>query len=957
MRAWDPYHPVGTSTPDITAATLYSLNTLAPSLDFLASNVYGPALASNINIGANTASGVQNPLTVKLPFSPTGTPYTVVPTYANGILGGCCNNGATCSVSGLFGATGSAITAAITNASCIWTRPFLISELGPDNWWEVAQTPWGDWLESTSSQKALQYARNWQTATATASTAYTNIAQVSGGFGGGGGLMGGMCFGTYLFSYGWVWQATATWINALNAYPYTSMAAYRGLMAGNEQIEPVDTFISLLGGAKPANQAPTIAAPGITVNGQTQDMNVAIQIGSVAVAQVSASDPNGDTLSYTWLVLPFPDAPTNHTTLAPVPFDLLSSSPAKGMMTFSPPETPGYYRLTVWVWDGKGKAATHTLPFVAVLTPTPISAYVTADTFVTDYSPSGTPAAPAGNLPYLAALWNGNPRDGNPAGTGYNLGSNQFTYLLFTVPSSWPAGTRPGQVTVAMFVQGGAPVNNIGTSPNGYFLYGTPAWAAAAEATMTWPNAPCTSTSPTPTTGTGTCANSVAGVAQVAPYPPISQFTPPFQPPGVAQPPGLQMNGNYLYWDVTTYAAPLIASGTKTLSFMLLANGPAGRSTFFTSQESNPGMLNAPYISLQPPSTATTVAAVLALSGTTPMTAAAITALKASLASSIPGIPATAISVTLVGGQVTASLTLSASQAALLTPAAQAAFTAGLAADLHMDPSNVAVSSPTPVVARRRGLFQSASAAPALVELPLTLTGFNAPSNTTGLPDPTAQLIANAIVGIVANSSSMTVAGLTAAGVAPQSLAVGEPPCVWHHIAVAVPSQPDPPAVGRRHLRQASGGASSSSAMLSNSVANGAVSSAMTSQGFPTDVGKAGRFARPSPALAAMNPFEKFRNQKVAPAPPAPGTLVVTLQSAGANSIQVLVVVAVVSLFMSGVAVCAAASALMRIEGGARVKGGSAPGKENSSGSGLVAGSGGSGRSKRGGRKLAGPSA
>jgi hypothetical protein len=275
-------------------------------------------------------------------------------------------------------------------------------------------------------------------------------------------------------------------------------------------------------------------------------------------------------------------------------------------------------------------------------------------------------------------------------------------------------------------------------------------------------------------------------------------------------------------------------------------------------------MLNAPYMSLNPPSTATTVAAVLALSGTTPMTAAAITALKASLASSIPGIPATAISVTLVGGQVTASLTLSASQASALTPAAQAAFTAGLAADLHVDPSNVAVSSPTPVAAaRRRGLFQSAaSAAPALVELPLTLTGFNAPSNTTGLPDPTAQLIANAIVAIVANSSSMTVAGLTAAGVAPQSLAIGEPPCVWHHIAVEVPSQPDPPAVGRRHLRQAGGGASSSSAMLSNSVSNGAVSSAMTSQGFPTDVGATR--SRP-PALAPAGGAARLRRARGVP--------------------------------------------------------------------------------------------
>ena len=33
IHSMDPYHPVGTATPDITAATLYQLNTLAPNID------------------------------------------------------------------------------------------------------------------------------------------------------------------------------------------------------------------------------------------------------------------------------------------------------------------------------------------------------------------------------------------------------------------------------------------------------------------------------------------------------------------------------------------------------------------------------------------------------------------------------------------------------------------------------------------------------------------------------------------------------------------------------------------------------------------------------------------------------------------------------------------------------------------------------------------------------------
>ena len=83
----------------------------------------------------------------------------------------------------------------------------------PDNWWQVAQTPYGDWLEATSTQKAAVYAKNWQVAVAMGSTAYTNIPALLGGRGGG--MLGGACVGAYAFSYGWVWQASATWINML----------------------------------------------------------------------------------------------------------------------------------------------------------------------------------------------------------------------------------------------------------------------------------------------------------------------------------------------------------------------------------------------------------------------------------------------------------------------------------------------------------------------------------------------------------------------------------------------------------------------------------------------------------------------------------------------------------------------------------------------------------------------
>ncbi len=77
----------------------------------------------------------------------------------------------------------------------------LLAPQGPDNWWQVAQTPYGDWLEATSTQKAAVYSKNWQVAVALGSPAYTNIPPLLGGRGGG--ALGGACVGAYAFSYGW----------------------------------------------------------------------------------------------------------------------------------------------------------------------------------------------------------------------------------------------------------------------------------------------------------------------------------------------------------------------------------------------------------------------------------------------------------------------------------------------------------------------------------------------------------------------------------------------------------------------------------------------------------------------------------------------------------------------------------------------------------------------------------
>jgi hypothetical protein len=114
-----------------------------------------------------------------------------------------------------------------------------------------------------------------------------------------------------------------------------------------------------------------------------------------------------------------------------------------------------------------------------------------------------------------------------------------------------------------------------------------------------------------------------------------------------------------------------------------------------------------------------------------------------------------------------------------------------------------------------------------------------------------------------------------------------------------------------------------SSALLHNHANSGALSTEMANQGVSPapDTATSGHFARVSPANRGNNPFEGLRglrhgNSGAPPGPPpAPGTLVVNLQGIGANSssIQLLIIVAVVSIFMAGLAVCVAGAAMLHI--------------------------------------------
>jgi hypothetical protein len=141
-----------------------------------------------------------------------------------------------------------------------------------------------------------------------------------------------------------------------------------------------------------------------------------------------------------------------------------------------------------------------------------------------------------------------------------------------------------------------------------------------------------------------------------------------------------------------------------------------------------------------------------------------------SVAATMPGVTASQVVVTVVGGQVTTSVKLTPTQAAAFTPAAQAAFGSGLATDAGLPASNIVVSAPAAPPAGRRHLLQAGA-----MEVPITIIGFPPADNSSGLPDPSAATASTAIMASLSNPTSASATALASSGV-PPCVTVEEPP-------------------------------------------------------------------------------------------------------------------------------------------------------------------------------------
>jgi hypothetical protein len=201
-----------------------------------------------------------------------------------------------------------------------WKRPWMLTEWGPRGFWENPKTSFGAPLEQTSSEKAEMMRK-----------AYQNVIASGDG-----------CLGSYVFLWGWKFEATATWFGIFTHEGETTAAA--------------DTLQEMWSGTPSANRAPAIGK----LLGVPQSP---LAPGGNFDASVQATDPDGDPLVWHWAVLPELKGHNASRLPMPEPMSGAIASASGDQASVTAPNKSGIYRLHVWIKDSKGHAATANTPF------------------------------------------------------------------------------------------------------------------------------------------------------------------------------------------------------------------------------------------------------------------------------------------------------------------------------------------------------------------------------------------------------------------------------------------------------------------------------------------------------------------------------------------------------------------------------------------------------------------
>jgi hypothetical protein len=208
------------------------------------------------------------------------------------------------------------------------SRPYMITEWGPNGHWEVPKTSWGAPIEQTSAEKAESYQYRYEKGIAADEE---------------------MCLGSYVFLWGFKQETTGTW--------------YGLFLENGTTTEVMDVLEYQWTGEWPDNRSPHLASA--TFNGLSPYDSPEVAPGDICTIATDIIDPDGDDLQYVYQLLPeSTDIKSGgDAEEAPDPISFKSISEKPGELKFRAPVKEGPYRLFIYVYDGNGNAATANLPF------------------------------------------------------------------------------------------------------------------------------------------------------------------------------------------------------------------------------------------------------------------------------------------------------------------------------------------------------------------------------------------------------------------------------------------------------------------------------------------------------------------------------------------------------------------------------------------------------------------
>jgi hypothetical protein len=239
------------------------------------------------------------------------------------------------------------------------TRPYVLTEFGPPGSWEVPKSEWGAPFEPTSTEKAAFYRRSYEQAVLGAP---------------------GLALGSYVFTWGFKMEATATWFGMF--------------LDDGARLGAVDIMTGLWSGSPPANLAPTVQP--LVIEGEAQ-----VDPGDPVRVRAVVADPEGATVRVRWVLRRESGDYTtggDYRRMLPDLQGVVLEGGTDGARLRMPDE-PGPYRLFLYAYDEAGGAATANVPLRVkgeVRTPMPFPVY--EDGF------EGMPWAPSGWMGAIDSL-------------------------------------------------------------------------------------------------------------------------------------------------------------------------------------------------------------------------------------------------------------------------------------------------------------------------------------------------------------------------------------------------------------------------------------------------------------------------------------------------------------------------------------------------------------------------